>query len=36
MSVEMLWAYEEYCVDCQLEGRQPLSLERWLYGVERE
>ena len=34
MSAETLMAYEEYCVDCRCEGKQPVSFWAWLGGEE--
>ena len=31
---EMLWAYEEYCIDCQFEGRTPKPYWAWVNGEE--
>jgi hypothetical protein len=31
---ELMWAYEEYCVDCQMEGRTPVPYWAWLEGQE--
>jgi hypothetical protein len=35
MTTEMLWAYEEYCTDCALEGITPKSLPQWLDEMGR-
>ena len=31
---ELLWAYEEYCEDCRMEGRVPKKYWEWLDGQE--
>ena len=34
MSTEMLLAYEEYCVDCRMEGKTPVSIWAWMGGEQ--
>jgi hypothetical protein len=33
-TIEILQAYDEYCIDCAVEGRAPKSLPAWLDGQE--
>ena len=32
--VELLYAYEEYCIDCRYEGRAPKPFHEWREGRE--
>ena len=34
MSTEMLWAYEEYRLDCYAEGKTPKPIWAWATGEE--
>ena len=31
---ELLYAYEEYCIDCYYEGRIPQPYHKWIEGRE--